>query len=320
MSNLLVYPTLPGITYTLLKTPAFNTLDMKAPNGYEVRIAQSLNPIWTWTLIYDFLHDFFWGSYTGVSELRTLMGFFNYQSGMAGSFLFTDPDDYNVGPALSTVAWTPLTTFPLGFGILDSANHWQKVTAVTTGQTGATIPTFNHSGGTTADSGVTWTDEGAYTSAGFPNCPLAQLQLVNNGTTYYSPIQRTLDGNFYEDITDLNGDITVYANGVLKTHTGGSPDYSISTSPGLALPTASFMGLYLIWNAMPTGPITASFNFYFRVRFETDSQDFEKFLGIGSSAAATIAGQGGGYYTIGGSEAVNGTGYLKLTTARPNPL
>ena len=89
------------------------------------------------------------------------------------------------------------------------------------------------------------------------------------------PIQRTLDGVFYEDITDLNGAITVYDNGVLRKPLP-SIDYTVN-GPGLALPTASYMGLYLKWVSEPTGPVTVQFHFYFRVRFQSDSQDFEKF-------------------------------------------
>lgn len=315
-----VFPTLPGLTFTVLKTPEFDTLVQSAPNKYEVRIQQTINPVWSYTLIYDFLHDFFWGTFTSVSELRTMMGFFLQMGGKAKSFLFLDPDDNYVGPALATTPWKALTAFPLNFGILDSANHWQKVTAITTGFTGAMIPTFNHSGSTTTDAGITWTDQGAYTSAGFPNEPLAQLQLLNDGAgNYYSPLQRTLDGVFYEDVTDLNTSantggfpLAVFANG------SATSNYTV-LGPGLALPTASFMGMYLKWNAMPTGPITAQFGYYFRVRFDTDSQDFEKWCNTGSGVAAHV-GQGGGIYTIGGSEGQNGSGMLKLYTARPNPL
>jgi hypothetical protein len=258
MSSLPVFPSLPGLTFTVVKTPSFSTLVETAPNGYEMRLPQTTNPIWEWTLMYDFLHDFFWGSFTAVSELRTLMGFFNDQYGQSASFLFTDPDDNYVGPALVSSS---------------------------------------------------------------PNIPLAQLALVNDGAgNYYSPIQRTLDGVSYEDITDLNGAIAVYADGVLCTAGTGAGQYQV-LGPGLAIPGYAYMGLYLKWGAgtPPTGPITAQFNFYFRVRFSSDNQDFEKFLNVGATGQ-WVAGQGGGYWTIGGSESQNGSGQLKIRTARPAPL
>lgn len=252
-----VFPTLPGLTLTVVKSPSFSTLIEDAPNGYEVRLPQMTNPVWSWQLIFDFLHDYFWGGFTTVSELRTLMGFFNQNFGSAGSFLFTDPDDCNVGPALV---------------------------------------------------------------GGDPNSPLAELALVDDGDgNYYSPIQRTLDGVVYEDITDLNGAIVVYRNGTLASAGSGAGQYAVM-GPGLAIPGASYMGLYLKWGSgtPPAAPITAEFNFYFRVRFDKDNQDFEKFLNVGTTGAF-VAGQGGGYWTIGGSESQNGASVLKLRTARPTP-
>ena len=379
--SLPVFPSLPGLTYTSVKAPGFKTLNEEGSNAYEVRLPQYTNAVWKWTLIFDFLHDFFWGSFTTVSELRMLMGFFNDQYGSAGAFLYTDPDDNYVGPALVSAA---------------------------------------------------------------PNTPLAQLALVSDGVgNYYSPVQRTLDGVGYEDVTDLNGSIAVYLNGTLATAGSGVNEYALE-GPGLAIPGYSWLGMVLKWGpgaaswaathtyalnaeiidpaghiqkataaawaastayvlgqeivdsndniqevttagtsgsgshptwsmsgttadgsvvwtyqssaggdagtsgstiptfndtagstpdgtgtlvwedqgyyAGPAAPVTAQFHFYFRVRFDADSQDFEKFAGIGSSAGQPPAGQGGGYWTIGGSESQNGTGTLVLRTARPVPL
>ena len=380
--SLPIFPSLPGLTYTTLKTPKFSTLVQAGSNEYEVRLPQYTNPVWKWTLIFDFLHDYFWGDFTTVSELRTLMGFFNDNYGQASAFLYTDPDDNYVGPALVSAA---------------------------------------------------------------PNAPLAQFSLVSDGVgNYYSPVQRTLDGVGYEDITDLNGAIAVYLDGTLATAGTGANEYTL-VGPGLAIPGYSWMGMVLQWGpgapswaanrtyelnaeiidpaghiqkataaawaadtdyalnveivdsngnvqkvttagtsgathptwsmsgttadgsgslvwtyqasaggnagtsgstapafndtggatpdgsgtliwedqgyyAGPAAPVTAQFRFYFRVRFGSDNQDFEKFLGIGSAAGQPPSGQGGGYWTIGGSESQNGSGTLILRTARPVPL
>lgn len=302
--SLKVYPTLPGLTLPVLRKMSFDTLTQSAPNKYETRLPQTVNPVWEWQLVYDFLRDFGYGSFFTVSELRTIEDFFLFQGGQAGDFLFTDPSDNSVGPAMN---------------------------------------------------------------GSEPNTPLAQLSIVNDGLgNYYSPIQRTLGGLFYEDITDLNGAIVVYANGTLVTQ-GIEPGQCQVLGPGLGLPGASYMGMYLQWNPPnawqaetnysvgaeimdpaghiqqctthtsptggtiptfndsggtttdggviwtdqgynpgPTGPITAQFSFYFRVHFQSDSQDMEMF----SNA----------FWTIGGSESKNGTGYLTLESSRPNPL
>jgi len=136
--------------------------------------------------------------------------------------------------------------------------------------------------------------------AGVPN-PAAELQLIQDSVTgiWYSPVQRNVAGQFFEDITDLNGGIQVWANAVLQT--GGGVNFTL-LGPGLAITGSSFYGMYLQWAAMPTGPISATFNFYFRVRFETDQQDFEKFMGQ--------------LWTIGGQGGKNGSGTLKMRTSR----
>lgn len=302
MSNS-VYPALvKGLTFTTLKTPEFSTIEQKSPNGYALTIAQYSNPIWHFELVYDYLYDTYQSPqntkpYLPYTDLSTLMGFFMARQGKYDSFLFTDPTDNSVGPGILTTAWTPNTPEGVNMGILDSANHWQKCT--TAGTTGSSAPTFNHSGGITADGSAVWTDMGVY-SGGFPNLQ-AQLQVVNDGSgNYYSPVQRNMGGLFYEDITDLNGSITVYANGALQT--GGGANYTLM-GPGLAIPGYSFMGMYLKWVSAPTAPVTAGFNFYFRVAFEGDTQDFENWLA--------------GLWTIGGSSSRNGSGYLKMMSRRP---
>jgi hypothetical protein len=115
---------------------------------------------------------------------------------------------------------------------------------------------------------------------GYPAAPnlKAQLQLVEDTSTstWYSPIQRKIGSAWYEDIADLNGSIVVYANGVLQTM-GAFYDYTIG-GPGLAIPGYSFAGKYIKWNHAPAPPITASFYFYWRTRYEEDQQDMEKFM------------------------------------------
>src|ERR1035438_9942870 len=51
-------------------------------------------------------------------------------------------------------------TYTAGHEILDPAGHIQKVTVG--GTTGGSAPTFNDTGGTTADGSVTWQDKGVF--------------------------------------------------------------------------------------------------------------------------------------------------------------
>jgi hypothetical protein len=229
--SLPVFPTLPGLTWPILKSSEFATLSQPSPNFFETRIKQAKNPRWHWGMSFDVLRDT-----TTLTEYRQLQGLVLSMAGQFDDFLYSDPSDNAVGPALISAA---------------------------------------------------------------PNTA-AQLQVVNDGLgNYYSPVQRNFGGLFLEDITDLNGAITVYDNAVLKT--GGGVDYTLA-GPGLAIAGSAFEGMYLQWGAAPTGPVTAQFNFYFRCHFEEDTQDFEQFLSQ--------------MWTVGGSESKNGSGYLKFCTSK----
>lgn len=199
---MMVFPALVrGLTFTVVKSSEFDTLIQDAANKDDFRLPQTVNPVWTWQLTYNYLKDFPWDMVAGLitTDYRVMQDFFLTQGGQSGTFLYYDPDDNQVGPAMLS---------------------------------------------------------------GAPNTPLAALSIVTDGAgTYYSPMQRTFGGNFYEDITDLNLSsltgglaLSLYANGILQTQT---TDYAVSSSPGLALPSASFMSQYITWVNYPSvGSVT----------------------------------------------------------------
>lgn len=297
MSNA-IYPTVKGLTWTVLKTPSFGTIVQTAANKAEVRIEQSQNPIWKWQLIYEYLYDNYYSPnntqpYSPQTDLRELLGFWLARQGQYDDFLFDDPSDDWIGP----MTWKARWDFNPGQIIIDSAGHAQKWSG---GITGQTIPTFNHSGGSVTDGTGSWADQGL-----FAGNTAQYLTTINDGMptpTYYSPIQRNMGSLFLEDVTDLNTSVNpvrVWAGGTLKTLT---TDYTIG-GPGLSIPGYSYSGMYIDWGASsPALPVTIAANFYFRVRFSSDDQDFEQFMQQ--------------LWTIGGEGGKNGRGYLELVTAR----
>lgn len=300
-----------GLTYPVMKTAEFATTVSEAPNFYETRVQNAINPRWHFTQIWNYLKDNpndVPALYAPYTDYRIMQGFYANMGGMNQSFLFLDPTDNSVGPALQTAGWRAYWQPIVNAIMVTGGNAWQATTV--TGPTSFSQPSFAGAGPVT-DSGVIWTKLGS-ASGTYPN-PDAQLQIVTDGTYYYSPLQRNFGGQFLEDVTDLNtttaiggSALAVYADGVLQT---GS-NYTLM-GPGLYTPTGSYMGMYLRWAitspvAPPTAPVTAQFNFFFRVRFETDDLDFENFLNQ--------------VWTMGGPDTRNGAGYLKLMTARPNPL
>jgi uncharacterized protein (TIGR02217 family) len=93
-----IFPTLPGLAWSVSKAPRFATRIQRAVTGRELRVVDQPSPTWTWTLTYSLLRDK-WdtrgagGLGAGYDELRTLAGFFLQQQGAFQPFLFDDPSD-----------------------------------------------------------------------------------------------------------------------------------------------------------------------------------------------------------------------------------
>jgi len=89
MSNA-VFPALPGLKWDIKKTPEFSTCVQTSASGKENVTAYWSYPRWQFELSYELLRD------TGVSELKTLMGFFLQRQGRFDSFLFNDTSDNSI--------------------------------------------------------------------------------------------------------------------------------------------------------------------------------------------------------------------------------
>lgn len=90
MSNEL-FPTLPGLSWGVIKAPMWSTTIQRSASGKEVRTSFYDRPIWNIQLTYEFLRG---GN--GRAEFQTLLAFFNQRKGAFDSFLFNDPTDNTV--------------------------------------------------------------------------------------------------------------------------------------------------------------------------------------------------------------------------------
>jgi uncharacterized protein (TIGR02217 family) len=93
MANIGVFPSLPGLAWSVTKTPTFQTRIQRAVSGRELRALDYPYPLWQFTLVFDLLRD---NPAAGYDELQTLMGFFMLCQGAFGTFLFRDPSDDQV--------------------------------------------------------------------------------------------------------------------------------------------------------------------------------------------------------------------------------
>lgn len=86
----LIFPTLPGMAFPVVKTPMWRTKVQEAVSGAETRIGLWSYPKWKWSLTYELLRD------NASQELWQLLGFFNRVGGSYDDWLFLDPDDNSV--------------------------------------------------------------------------------------------------------------------------------------------------------------------------------------------------------------------------------
>jgi len=93
MADIGIFPSLPGLAWSVTKTPTFQTRIQRAVSGRELRALDYPYPLWQFTLVFDLLRD---NPTAGYDELRTLMGFFMLCQGSFGTFLFRDPSDHRV--------------------------------------------------------------------------------------------------------------------------------------------------------------------------------------------------------------------------------
>lgn len=89
----LIFPSLPGLAWSVTKAPTFQTRIQRAVSGRELRALDYPYPLWQFSLVFNFLRD---NPSAGYDELRTLMGFFLSCQGAYGTFLFQDPSDHQI--------------------------------------------------------------------------------------------------------------------------------------------------------------------------------------------------------------------------------
>lgn len=107
MSNS-IFPVMAGMTWDVVRSPAFNTLTHRSASGREMRAALQSFPLWTFKLKYEILR-----AGAAYGELQTLAGFFLARQGSFDSFLYSDPTDSNVVAQLFGTADGSTTQFQL---------------------------------------------------------------------------------------------------------------------------------------------------------------------------------------------------------------
>lgn len=92
MSNVL-FPKIRGLAWSVTKTPTFSTEIQESVAGREVRVQNFQNPIWEFTLSYEYLlNDPRSRDENEQTPLETLVGFFLARGGQFDDFLLNESD------------------------------------------------------------------------------------------------------------------------------------------------------------------------------------------------------------------------------------
>ena len=92
MSNVL-FPKIRGLAWSIVKTPTFSTEVQESLAGREVRVQNFQNPIWEFTLTYEYLlNDPRSRDENEQTPLETLVGFYLARGGQFDDFLLNESD------------------------------------------------------------------------------------------------------------------------------------------------------------------------------------------------------------------------------------
>jgi uncharacterized protein (TIGR02217 family) len=167
-----VFPSLPGQSIEVSRTPGFSTRIQTAVSGKETRAAFMRYPKYRLTAKFDVIRD-----EQGLAELQTLEAFFLQMRGAHDSFLVSAPSDNTVtdmlfgnGNGLTRIFQLTRTRGAGGFGFTEPCENL------------ASAPTIKVDGVALTDSDYSISASGVLT---FVTAPAADADLTWSGTFYY---------------------------------------------------------------------------------------------------------------------------------------
>lgn len=125
-----IFPTLPGLAFSVIKRPIFYTGKAVSGSGWNVRVAYANAPTWEWDLNYDNSNGGFLRDQVATPELKQLLGFYLGMGGNLTPFLFLDPDDNAVAAQPigatdgSTTLWTLERSYGSGVVGIEPIGYW----------------------------------------------------------------------------------------------------------------------------------------------------------------------------------------------------
>lgn len=280
--SLPVFPsTIRGLTFPVVKQSGFSTIVQSSPNNLEMTVSQARNPRWTWQYIFNYSKDYDIQSGQQYTDYRILQGFLLSLAGAGGEFLYTDPTDNAVGPALISSAPNPLAQLQL---VTDGLGGWYSpVQRNFGGQFYEDIPDINGSIAVYANSVLQVPGTGSsdnYTLVG-PGLAIpgnSFMGMVIQWNLPYGLITWTAGASVTsgQELLDPNGHIQ-------KVTTAGTLGNSMPVWNKVGGTTSEISPGTAVWtdqgyNPSPATPINAQFSFYFRCRISSDEAQMNQFM------------------------------------------
>jgi uncharacterized protein (TIGR02217 family) len=116
MSNA-IFPTVPGMTVNVTKSPTWSTAVQQAVSGKEIRRSNRSRAIWKFTVNFEFLR-----AAAQYAEYQQILAFYNARQGQYDSFLLNDPSDNSVTAQVIGTGDGVNKTFKL----LHTINGWSE--------------------------------------------------------------------------------------------------------------------------------------------------------------------------------------------------
>lgn len=109
-----VFPTLPGLSFPITKSPVLNTIRYEAFSGRRTYAPKQSFPRWRFEIPYSFLRSAKFGPVdSAYTELETLLQFFLQRSADGLVFAYTDSEEYAVTAQLFGTGDAAATQFQL---------------------------------------------------------------------------------------------------------------------------------------------------------------------------------------------------------------
>lgn len=288
-----------------MATPEFSTIVQESPSGATLRIAQRTNPLWHFVLVYDYLKDNPNDVPPGTgqapyTDLETLLDFYNARYGAFDDFLL-DCSILGLGSEWYSVIDQSQILVPATITTDTTFTQWfTPIQRSAGGQFAEDITDINPNGPVTVMvNGIAAQTSRDYFILGrglTGNTPTGSGFSYAGLYLYWQPWQKSFPYTLGTMFIDPAGHLQIV------TTAGGNSGTTIPTFDDSGSTTTDGG---TTWTDNGLAAVRATFDFYLRMRFEEDTQDFEAFMGL--------------LWTIGGGSSKSGSGQLKMVSSRGGP-